>query len=57
MKAAKAKTGELSLPLVIVAGFLLRLALFHLPGLALLSQTLERRPELSTPISSYMSGK
>jgi len=42
---------------VIVAGLLLRQALFHLPGLAVISQTLERRPELSTPISSFMSGE
>jgi hypothetical protein len=57
MKAPKATTGEPSLALVIMAGLLLRLALFHLPGLGTIAETLERRPELSTPINSFMSGE
>jgi hypothetical protein len=56
MKAVKSNSGEASLALVIASGLLLRLALFHLPGLGFLAQIMEQRPELSTPISSFTSG-
>jgi hypothetical protein len=57
MKGVKPADSGPSLALVLVAGLLLRLALFHLPGLGHVSETLERRPELSTPVSSFMSGE
>lgn len=58
MKAATRSTlGEPSLAVAVGAGLLIRLALFHLPVLERLASTLERRPELSTPISSFMAGE
>lgn len=57
MKLPKSSVNGPSLAFVISAGLIIRLALFHLPGFSLVSQTLERRPELSTPVSSFMSGE
>jgi hypothetical protein len=57
MKVAKSTADGPSLALIVSAGLIIRLALFYLPGLELISQTLERRPELSTPTNSFISGE
>lgn len=44
-----------SLAAVALGALLLRLVLFLAPGLEGISRALERRPELSTPVSSFMA--
>lgn len=55
--AGTKESEKLSLRWVIIAGLIVRLGFFLLPSLDFVPSILERRPELSTPTSSFMAIK